>query len=409
MFPSHHQRVIAALAVAAIAVGAAATVAAAQDPPLRTISRLDLEYGEPFSCISGLRELSNGRVIVADAREKTVQLIDLRSGAVTKIGREGQGPSEWAAPSGLFAGAGDTTLLWDQGNRRFLVIHPDGTPGRTFTTYAPSGGGVALITPPRGVDRLGRIYMAGPDFAPGAGGAPTAADSAPILRFDPRSGKTDTLGYIRNPRPDIQTQSAGGRSLVMIMAPNPMLPQTTWTVAPDGRVAIVRPEPYQVDWLGVERTKSTGPAIRYQRLPVTQADKEAVPPVNNCLTTISIGGPARGGGGGAVPSTGRGMERRVAPPRDDWPEYKPPFLASGRGVGSVVTAPNGDVWVLRSRPAGDEVPTYDIFDAKGQVTGRVALPKKTTFVGFGNGTIYLSRMDDDDLLHLQRYRLDAAR
>ena len=396
------------LAIAVVAMTAAANALAAQDPPLRTISKLDLEYAEPFSCISGLRELSNGRVIVGDAREKTLQLIDLRSGAVTKIGREGQGPAEWGSPAGLFAGVGDTTLLWDQANRRFLVIHPDGTPGRTFMTSAESGSGITIFTPPRGVDRLGRIYMPGSDFARGPDGAPTAADSAAILRFDPRSGRTDTLGFVRNPKADIQTQSAGRRNMIMIMAPNPMLPQTTWTVAPDGRVAIVRPEPYQVEWLGANRAKSAGPVIRYQRLPVTQADKEAVPPINNCATTITIGGPGRGGGGGAVPSSGRGTERRVAP-RDDWPEYKPPFLAGGRGVGNVVAAPNGDVWVLRARPAGDEVPTYDIFDARGQLTGRIALPKKTTFVGFGNGTIYLSRMDEDDLLYLQRYRLDAVR
>ena len=86
-----------------------------------------------------------------------------------------------------------------------------------------------------------------------------------------------------------------------------------------------------------------------------------------------------------------------------------PFVASGRNLSSVVTAPNGDLWILRTRAAGDDVPVYDIFDARGQVTGRVALPKKTTFVAFGNGTIYLSRMDEDDLLYLQRYRLDAAR
>jgi hypothetical protein len=37
--------------------------------------------------------------------------------------------------------------------------------------------------------------------------------------------------------------------------------------------------------------------------------------------------------------------------------------------------------------------------------GRVALPPKTRLVGFGNGTLYLVRRDDDDLEYLQRYRL----
>jgi hypothetical protein len=202
--------------------------------------------------------------------------------------------------------------------------------------------------------------------------------------------------------------------MVMIMAPNPLLPQSTWTVTPDGRIAVLYPEPYHLEWLSPSRTKTVGPAIRYSRLPVTQADKEALPQVNNCLTTISIGGPAGGAGrsggtgfSGAIPS---GAQRRSAP-RDDWPEYKPPFLGgSSRLSGSnVAAAPNGEVWVLRTRAAGDEVPTYDVFDARGQVTGRVALPKGARLVAFGNGTVYLSRMDDDDLLYLQRYRLDQMR
>ena len=45
---------------AMVGVMATATVAA-QDPPLRTLT-LDVEYAEPFSCVSGVRELSDGRV-----------------------------------------------------------------------------------------------------------------------------------------------------------------------------------------------------------------------------------------------------------------------------------------------------------------------------------------------------------
>ena len=382
-----------------------------QDPPLRTFSKVDFEYAEPFSCISGLRELSDGRIVVADQREKTVQIIDLRTGATVRVGREGQGPGEWAAPAGIFPSVGDTTLLWDQGNRRFLPIYPDGTTGKAFSTDI-SGGGMTIITPPRGVDRQGRIYLPGSDFAPAPGGGPpVGADSTAILRFDPRTTKFDTLGFLKNPKPDIQTNSSGNRSMVMIMAPNPLLPQATWTVTPDGRVAIAQPEPYHLEYLTPAKVKTVGPTIRYTKLPVTQADKNAPFVPNNCQTTISIGAPAGGGRGAATTTFGggaRGSGRGPAP-RDDWPEFKAPFIGGGRIGNSVVSAPNGDIWVLRTRPANDAIPTYDIFDARGQVTGRMALPKGARLVAFGTGTVYLTRMDDDDLLYIQRYRLDQAR
>jgi hypothetical protein len=35
----------------------------------------------------------------------------------------------------------------------------------------------------------------------------------------------------------------------------------------------------------------------------------------------------------------------------------------------------------------------------------VVLPAKTRLLGFGQGTVYLVRTDDDDLQYLQRYRL----
>jgi len=51
------------------------------------------------------------------------------------------------------------------------------------------------------------------------------------------------------------------------------------------------------------------------------------------------------------------------------------------------------------------VPTFDVFDQTGRVVSRVALPAETRLIGFGNGTVYLARSDEDDLQYLQRYRL----
>lgn len=83
-----------------------------------------------------------------------------------------------------------------------------------------------------------------------------------------------------------------------------------------------------------------------------------------------------------------------------WPATVPPFLA-----GAATVAPDGTLWVLRTRPHDDPIPTYDLFGARGQLVGRVALPKGTKLAGFGANAAYLIRSDDDELRHLQRYRL----
>jgi hypothetical protein len=86
----------------------------------------------------------------------------------------------------------------------------------------------------------------------------------------------------------------------------------------------------------------------------------------------------------------------------DWPEYLPPFL----GASLVAFAPDGLLWVQRTTPAGQPA-TFDLIDGAGKVAQRVVLPKKSRVVGFGSGTVYVARSDDDDLQYLQRYRFTA--
>ena len=391
----------------ALACVLAATTALAQDPPLRTLARFDIEYAEPFSCVSGLRELADGRVVVADVKEKTVQLIDLRRGSATKIGQQGQGPGEWTTPLALYSLPGDTTLLLDPQNQRFLTILPNGSVGKTFTVELGGGSrGAVTTTRPVGVDRMGRLYYQGSSFVFRDGQPPVSVDSAPILRYDRRTSRVDTLLWLQLPKSTIQSGGSGTNVSVRITGANPLAPARAWAPAPDGRIVLVHPEPYQVETVSPTGTRSRGPAVQYARRGISEADK-AAPASPDCSVTISLGGgapaAAREGAVRIATSTTGGAG---APPRTDWPESMPPF-ATGR-FGAVRVAPTGELWVPRARGASD-APTYDIFDAGGKLVSRIAMPKGTRLLGFGNGTVYAYRMDEDDLVYLQRYRLDAAR
>jgi hypothetical protein len=386
------------------AVLAAAAPAAAQ-APLKTLAKPDVEYSEPFTTISALRELRDGRVIVSDIRDKTVQLVDLRAGSAQKIGREGSGPGEYALPARLLALPGDTSVVYDPLNRRFLTIGPDGRPG-AFVSYEsdePGGrGGVRLTLGARYTDARGRLYSQAPNFSIGPDGAPTSADTAAIIRFDRATKKTDTLAWVHVPTTTIRSSQGGTNVSIRAGGGNPFSAVDDWAVTPDGRVAVVRTKDYHVDWYSPNGQKTSGPAVAYQKIKVTEEDKKQWRERQ-----------ASGGGGTAFVVTqqagpgGTSSSAGVAPPSSlrlpeptDWPEVKPAFVGQ-----AAAAAPNGQLWVLRTRAANDKVPTYDVFDATGRVVSRVALPPSTRLVGFGNGTVYLARSDEDDLQYLQRYKL----
>jgi hypothetical protein len=108
----------------------------------------------------------------------------------------------------------------------------------------------------------------------------------------------------------------------------------------------------------------------------------------------------RSGGGNATASPPPAFR----PPRpnideQDWPEVKPPFVAS-----SPRTSPEGELWIEVSQPASVQTELWDVIDARGRRIRQVVLPEGRRLVGLGEGTVYTVRRDADDLEWLERYR-----
>lgn len=386
--------------MAALALVGVTPLLSAQQP--MPIGRPTAEFAEPFSRVSGLRELADGRLIVSDQRDKIVQLIDLRSGAATKISREGAGPGEYALPTALFGMPNNQTILVDLQNRRFLMIGPDGKPGETISppqlnpgTTGPGGRPVPIggLVNPRGVDRQGRLYFQDFGIRLEGGASP---DSVAILRWAPGTTRVDTAAWVRPPQTTVTTTPARGggqpQGVRMTMGSSVVwTPQETWGVTGDGSVARVSPEPYRVTWYGASQRMTAGPVVPYTPIRVTEADKAEFRDTQraNPPTMIMMGG--GGGGGGGAP---------VMPPmpQPTFAETKPPFTGN-----AVQVTPEGEVWVLRTRPAGDKIPVYDVFDASGRLARKVALAAGSRVVGFGASSVYVVRTDEDDLEYVQRF------
>jgi len=383
----------------------------AQAVQTRQLGKAESEFADPFTQIAAVRELRNGRVLVADPRDKIVQLVDFKSGSATKVGREGQGPGEYSMPMALVALPGDSSGIFDPLNQRYLLVGPDGKPGG-FLSTRPEGdddgrreagasnrdgpmfrmGGMSM-TPPRGTDRAGNIFVAGSPISMGPDG-PVAADSVALQRFNRAKKSYETVGYLKVPKNNSQISGGGGQMQVRIGGANPFLPRDEWAVAPDGRIAIVHADEYRAEWIAPNGQRTMGPVNSYTKTKVTDKHKKWWQENQRRRGTTMM---VRNENGRMSASSG---PPPVVEERNDWPEYLPPFLTNAAQV-----APNGELWVLRATASEDVAPAYDIFDASGKLTARLELPKRSRVVGFGTGTVYVARYDEDDLQYLQRYRL----
>ncbi len=390
--------------VLAGALAALAALPAAQAQTTVVLGKPDVESAESFTRISAVRELPAGKVIVADQQDKVVHLVDLVGRSMSKIGREGNGPGEYALPNNLIPLPDGSTLVQDLLNRRFLIIGADGKPGGFVEWPRPPatadeaagrgprvlGGGLNNV---RAFDERGRLYFSGAPFNATGG----SLDSVPIMRWDRVKPTFDTVGYVKLPPNSASSTQSGGNFTMRIGNNKRFIPTETWGIAGDGSIARLIPEPYRVVWLTGRGAPVSGPAIPYKAIPVTEQDKKdfAEQQRRNPGTMIRIGGGGGAGGGG-------GGGGNITPPAPEFADTKPPF--DGANQAALMVAPEGEAWVLRTRPATDKVPTYDVFDKTGALVKKVSLNPNSRVVGFGRGTVYVARTDDDDLQWLQRYR-----
>lgn len=375
---------------------------------VRTLSKPEVEFRDPFTQLTAVRELRDGRVVVADFREKLIQLVDLKSQKATKIGREGSGPGEYGLPMGLVGLPGDTSIIFDPVNTRYLTILPDGKTGATFrlemTPVRPGNGSelgapaVQTITAPRATDAQGRLYFEGAPLVMGPQG-PIASDSAAVMRYDRKTKRMDTMAFVQLPKntAKVESSGSGGQQNVNIRigAPSPFPSRDSWTVLPDGSVAVARVKDYHLDIIAPNRAMTRGLAVPFAAVRVGEAEKQEYRDSQKSGgTTMSI---AMTNDNGKVSTSAAPPPKATEPA--EWPSVKPPFTAG------VVASPTGEIWVPRSRTAKDVAPRYDVFSKDGKLTGTVVFPPKTRVAALGNGgAIYTVRTDQDDLQYLQRFR-----
>lgn len=374
-------------AYAVAAVAAVAPFPASAQAPVARLGAANATFPEPFSAIAGLRELSDGHVVLADRLEKAVRILDFDAGTFADVGRAGGGPGEYEMPGRLFPLPGDSTLLVDLANMRLSTVTPDGQLVGSTSMQHPSG----TFIRPDATDAAGRVYFRQTSFSFGGGGL-QIPDSIALLRWDRRGAQFDSITRLPLPQTSVMQLGSGAGSFRGPARVNPYPAEDVWTVSPDGQVAFVRAAPYRVDWVREDGRVRRGPVVPYTPVRVTDDDKRAWEerPTGHGAV-IAIGG----SGGGS-----RSRSITIPQPSADeaeWPEVKPAFPER-----AARTTPEGELWVERHVRYGEPA-RYDVFDAQGRRVRQVELPADRRLIGFGAGTAYLVHEDADGLQWLERY------
>lgn len=356
-------------------------------------------FPESFGFVQAVRALSDGRIVVADPLGLVLVRLDMETGTLEPLGREGGGPGEWRQPDAVYALPADSTLLVDLGNTRIAVIDPEGriVEAHSMVLEDAAAGPIGLeIIQPQGTDATGRIYFEarGELRRPGAG-----PDSSRVKRW--AWGDSSAVRIAALTPPAVTVATSGGRNNQQVMMrPVPLAPQDDWAVAPDGRVAVVRAQPYRVQWIHPDGRTIEGPEIDYRPVGVGTPEKERYLDeleTGGLSVSMSVENGARSmqfrrGGGGR-------QQDRAAQMRElDWPETLPAIRESGTLVG-----PDGRLWVRRFAAAGNPA-SYDLFDRNGRRVGTARLPAGRRIVGFHGNRVFAVYVDELGLNWLEEYR-----
>jgi hypothetical protein len=176
----------------------------------------------------------------------------------------------------------------------------------------------------------------------------------------------------------------------------PFVGADAFAVAPDGRVAVVHHEPYSVDFVNEAGQRTQGRPIRYEKIRVAEGHKAEWRERAKSSTRIAM----------TVDNSGRraatmGPAGNVPDPETWGGDFMPPFLSQTQNVATFSN--DGFLWVQRTGPPG-QPPTFDVIDRAGNLVQKVVLPKRARLLGFGNGAVYVARLDEDDLQYLQKHK-----
>lgn len=373
------------LALLFILLGAVGTPVSAQDRSL-TLAAAEWRAAEGLSAIRGVGALADGRLLVADQRERQLY-IAARDGSLSPFGSTGEGPGEYRSVFTITRAAADTLLVYDALNRRILRVAPDGRQGPDIALPIEllRAGGLAPVA---GRDAAGRLYWDG-DAMGELNGMPKRAAVHRVRAWVIGAKDVRIVAPLRD---HVEARHA--------QRFHPLSARDAYVIAPDGRVGVLSNSDYRLRWYRENALVTEGPALPYTPVPVTARERDAFRLKQSQQPAAGMRGPPGQSAGASRAVTQQILE---AFPDELFPDVMPPFDPE-----AVRRAPNGDIWATSSAPAGARARSVDIIREDGSRRAVLRLPEGRRLVAVEREGIYLARVDEDGLEWLERYAYPAG-
>ncbi len=424
--------------------------------PIRTLGPAEASSPAIFKAISGVRLLSDGRVLVNDGAGRQVVMLDptLQHATVVIDSAAGRNTSYGAAGGGLLGYLADSSLFVDAASQAFVVLDPAGKVGRVMpVTGRNSTPALTSQTGAYGYPGFSAAFGVVFEAPPGPGsprrpapGEPDilylARDTDAVVRYDLLMRKMDTLGPITTGRGTLERITSSGLKAEPRSNLGPLVAVGDgWGLMSDGSVAIVRGRDYRIDWINADGTRTSSPRVAHDWRQFSDADKvHFADSLNLQLDSTDSAARARWRADSIARATGKGdsvnaervkaMATTVArmgatgleaeflmraagtppsrPPNpqvrlqaSEIPDYLPALdIANGRVRGDG----DNNLWVRVRQVAGTDGVVYDIVNRQGVLIDRVRIPSGKSIVGFGSGGVIFLTSSDAGVVRLERAR-----
>ncbi len=327
--------------------------------PRQSLSSPDARLSAEFSELIAIRELSDGRVLLYDRKEARLVVVDFGTGTMRDVARKGQGPAEFEYVAALLPLPSDTTIAADM-DRRWLILKGDSVLRKLLPEH-PALQRLALA--PLGADRA---FVLSQSFD-------RRSDSTGVVLVNRTSGATDTVAHLANDGrrgPVLGTTTVPGMGTAARIGRLPLRWGEWPRLFSDGWIAVVRVDPYRVDWRSPDGRWTLGKPLPFRAVRITAEEKAAYLTRHQAMRNAT-----------------------------NWPDVLPPFEMPV----TVLASPEGFLVVKRLPTLAEPGTRYDVIDRTSARRAQLVLPANQHILGFGAASVYVVATDDDGIQRLQRH------